>query len=61
MKRRGELVRTELPDAIRTLLPALTPRVGVDDRRAQGAMVADGKICQKPTDARPTINIDESQ
>jgi hypothetical protein len=36
MKRRGELVRTELPDELRTLLPALTPRVGVDDLRAQG-------------------------
>ena len=36
MKRRGDLVKTELPNELRELLPELALRVGVDDLRAQG-------------------------
>ncbi|MGE2816181.1 MrcB family domain-containing protein [Mycobacterium heidelbergense] len=36
MKRRGDLVRTQLPNELRDLLPELAPRVGVDDLRVQG-------------------------
>jgi hypothetical protein len=36
MKRRGDLVKTELPNELRELLPELAPRVGADDLRAQG-------------------------
>jgi hypothetical protein len=36
MKRRGDLVKTELPNELRELLPELALRVGVDDLRAPG-------------------------
>jgi hypothetical protein len=36
MKRRGDLVKTELPNELRELLPELAARIGVHDLRAQG-------------------------